>query len=85
LLFSPPQDTGLDADRSLPDIDALTLFIGSNAGRSGSFSKRMEAKASNSFGSFNFERTPTGLQFNDVFGPELAGRIVAFVEAVALP
>lgn len=83
LLFSPPQDTGLDADRSLPDIDGLTLFIGSNAGRSGSFSKRMEAKASNSFGAFNFERTPTGLQFNDVFGPELAGRIVAFVEAVA--
>ncbi|MFQ5554781.1 MAG: CocE/NonD family hydrolase [Acidimicrobiia bacterium] len=80
LLFSPPQDIGLNADAVLGEIDGLTLFIGTNGRRTGSWAKRMEAKATNSFGVFNFEPTPTGLQFIDVFGGELAGRVVDLVE-----
>jgi hypothetical protein len=30
-----------------------------------------------------FERTPTGLQLLDVFGPELTGRILNFIDAAA--
>ena len=49
--------------------------------RTGSWSKRMEAKAANSLGVFNFEPTPSGLQFIDAFGDEPAGKIADLVEA----
>ncbi len=82
MVFSPPQDTGLDASRVLPEIEAPTYFIGTEAGRSASWAKRLEAKAVDSRGVFVFERVPSGVQFIDVFGAELAGRLVDFVASV---
>lgn len=82
MLFSPPQDTGLDAGAVIGEIDAATLFIASNAGQSASWAKRLEAKAVNSLGVFVFERVPSGVTFFDLFGGELAGRIADFVASV---
>lgn len=82
MLFSPPQDTGLDASRVLSQLEIPMLFVGSNAGQSASWAKRHEAKANDSRGVVVFERVPSGLSFIDVFGGELAGRIVGFVESV---
>jgi len=80
MLFSPPQDHGMNADAALSELETPIFFVGSNAGTSASWSRRMSAKALNSQGAFVFDRTPTGLQFNDVFGPEFVGRILDFVD-----
>ncbi len=82
MLFSPPQDTGLDANRVLPEIGAPMYFIGSNAGQSASWARRMEAKVKDSRGVYIFERVPSGLTFIDVYGGELAGRVLQFVEGL---
>jgi hypothetical protein len=82
MLFSPPQDHGMNADAALSELETPIFFVGSNAGTSASWSRRMSAKALNSQGAFVFDRTPTGLQFNDVFGPEFVGRILDFVDGV---
>lgn len=82
MLFSPPQDHGIDANAVLADLEAPTFFIGSNAGTSASWARRMSNKATNSVGAFVFERVPTGLQFIDVFGSEFTGRILDFADSV---
>jgi alpha/beta superfamily hydrolase len=82
MLFSPPQDTGLDASRVVGEIEAPMWFVGSNAGQSASWARRLEAKALDSRGVVVFERVPTGVTFIDVFGGELAGRIVDFLASV---
>lgn len=82
MLFSPPQDHGMDANAVLAELEAPIYFIGSNAGTSASWSRRMSNKAQNSAGAFVFERVPTGLQFIDVFGPEFVGRILEFADSV---
>jgi alpha/beta superfamily hydrolase len=79
MLFSPPQDTGLDADRVLAEIDAPLFFVGSDAGRSASWARRMGAKAANPYDIHVFGGVPSGVQFIDVYGGELAGRIYDFI------
>lgn len=82
MLFSPPQDHGMDANAVLADLETPTFYIGSNAGTSASWARRMSNKATNSAGAFVFERVPTGLTFTDVFGPEFVGRILDFADSV---
>lgn len=82
-LFSPPQDHGLDANAVLDEAELPTLFVGSQAGRSASWANRMGNKALNATDIVIFDRVPSGLQFIDVFGPELAGHLVTFVESAA--
>lgn len=59
------------------------LFVGSNAGPSAGWSRRMANEALDSRGVHVFERTSSGLQFIDVFGGELAGRMAAFFTEAA--
>ena len=82
LLFSPPQDHGMDVNAFLEDLEAPTFFIASNQGTTASWARRMSNKATNSVGAFVFENVPTGLTFTDVFGPELVGRILDFADSV---
>jgi alpha/beta superfamily hydrolase len=82
-VFSPPQETGMDATRAIPEVDTPMWFVGSNAGQTASWARRLEAKAVDSYGIHVFEPTPTGLQFMDVFGAELAGRILNFIDEAA--
>jgi alpha/beta superfamily hydrolase len=82
-VFSPPQETGMDAYRAIPLVDTPMWFVGSTAGQTASWAKRLESKALDSYGVHTFERTPNGLQFMDVFGPELTGRLLDFVDAAA--
>lgn len=82
LLFSPPQDHGMDANAHLEDLEAPTFFIASNQGTTASWARRMSNKAANSVGAFVFENVPTGLTFTDVFGPEFVGRILDFADSV---
>ena len=72
----------MDANTVLPELETPTFFIGSNAGTSASWARRMSNRAANSAGAFVFERVPTGLQFSDVFGPEFVGRILDFADSV---
>lgn len=83
LIFSPLQDTGLDAQRAIGDLDIPTYFIGIDAGNSARSTRFLERNATNPLGMVIFDPVPSGLQFVDVHGPELAGRLVQFVEDVA--
>lgn len=82
LLFSPPQDHGMDANAYLEDLATPTFFIASNQGPSASWARRMSNRATNSAGAYVFENVPTGLTFTDVFGPEFVGRILDFADSV---
>ncbi len=82
MVFSPLQDTGLDAQRVIGGLDIPTYFIGSNAGSSARAAKFLESAAVDSRGITVFDRTPSGLQFIDVYGPELAGRLLQFLDDV---
>jgi alpha/beta superfamily hydrolase len=82
LLFSPPQDHGMDANAVLEDLEAPTYFIAINSGTTASWARRMSNKATNSSGAFVFENVPTGLTFTDIFGPEFIGRILDFADSV---
>ena len=82
LLFSPPQDHGMDANAVLEDLEAPTFFVAINSGTTASWARRMSNKATNSVGAFVFENVPTGLTFTDVFGPEFVGRILDFADSV---
>ena len=82
LLFSPPQDHGLDANAVLPDLETPAWFVGYNPAQSASWAVRMSNAALNSYGFWKIEQIPTGLQFIDVFGPELAGRLMDFIDDV---
>lgn len=80
MVFSPLQDTGMDAQRVISELDTPMYFIGTNAGSSARAAKFLEAAAVDSRGLTIFERVPSGLQFIDVFGPELAGRLLQFLD-----
>lgn len=80
MVFSPLQDTGMDAQQVIGGLDTPTFFIGSNAGSSARAAKFLEAAAVDSRGITVFDRTPSGLQFIDVYGPELAGRLLQFLD-----
>ncbi len=82
LMFSPPQDHGLDANAVLPDLETPAWFVGYNPAQSASWAVRMSTAAQNSYGFLKLEQVPTGLQFIDVFGPELVGRMMDFIEDV---
>jgi alpha/beta superfamily hydrolase len=82
LLFSPPQDHGMDASAVLDDLEAPTYFLAINSGTTASWARRMADKATNSVGAFVFENVPTGLTFTDVFGPEFVGRVLDFADSV---
>ena len=82
LLFSPPQDHGMDASAVLDDLEAPTYFLAINSGTTASWARRMADKATNSVGAFVFENVPTGLTFTDVFGPEFVGRVLDFDDSV---
>jgi alpha/beta superfamily hydrolase len=82
LLFSPPQDHGMDANAVLEELEAPTYFVAINSGTTASWARRMSNKATNSVGAFVFENVPTGLTFTDVFGPEFVGRILDFADSV---
>jgi alpha/beta superfamily hydrolase len=82
MLFSPPQDTGLDADSVLGQVEAPMYFIGTNAGTSASWARRMSAKAPTSVGVYVYDRVPSGLTFLDVYGGDFAGRIYEFAQSV---
>ena len=80
MIFSPLQDTGLDAQRSIGDLDIPTYFIGINSGPSARASKFLERAALNPLGITVFDNVPSGLQFIDVYGPEMAGRLLQFLD-----
>jgi len=82
LLWSPPQETGFDATRALPDVEASVWIIGYDSPRLARWPKLLEAKVVNHYGTYVFSQIPTGLQFIDVYGEEFAGRLLDFVESV---
>lgn len=82
LMFSPPQEIGHDAQAVIADLTTPTFHFGINTGTTARFAKLLSEAAGNSQGVHVFDAVPTGLTFVDVFGPELAGRVVAFVEDV---
>lgn len=82
LLWSPPQETGFDATRSLPDVETPVWIIGYDSPRLARWPKLLEAKVVNHYGTYVFSQIPTGLQFIDVYGEEFAGRLLDFVESV---
>jgi hypothetical protein len=83
MVFSPPQDHGIDADRVLGELETPIYFIGGQAGPTASWAKRMSAKALDSRGWYIFDHVPSGFSFLDVYGSELVGRILDFADSVA--
>lgn len=82
MVFSPPQDHGIDANAALGELATPIFFIGGQAGPTASWAKRMAAKAMSPFGTYIFDNVPSGFQFFDVYGPELIGRILDFADSV---
>ena len=80
MIFSPLQDTGLDAQRNIGDLDIPTYFIGIDTGPSARAAKFLERAALNPLGITVFDGVPGGLQFMDVHGPEMAGRLLQFLD-----
>lgn len=83
LLFSPLQEIGHDAQSVIGGLDTPTYAIGIDTGTSARFAKLLSEQAGNSLGYHVFDRFPSGLTFQDVYGAELAGRIVDFIDAVS--
>jgi alpha/beta superfamily hydrolase len=83
LAFSPPQEIGHDAQSVIADLTTPVYMFGINTGTTARFAKLLSDAAGNSLGYHVFDAVPSGLTFVDVFGPEMAGRVIAFVETVA--
>jgi alpha/beta superfamily hydrolase len=79
-MFSPPQETGLDATKAIPLVETPMWFVGINTGPTARWTKSLEKTAPNSYGAYVFESVPTGLNFMDVYGSELAGRLLDFLD-----
>lgn len=80
MIFAPLQDTGLDAQRTIGDLNIPTYFIGIDTGPSARAAKFLERAAADPLGITIFEGVPSGLQFIDVYGPEMAGRLLQFLD-----
>ncbi|NND01646.1 MAG: hypothetical protein HKN91_02565 [Acidimicrobiia bacterium] len=80
MIFSPLQDTGLDAQRAITDLNIPSYFIGIDTGSSARAARFLERAAVNPLGITVFDGVPSGLQFIDVHGPELAGRLLQFLD-----
>lgn len=79
MVVSPLQDTGLDAQKVIGTLDIPMYFIGTSAGTTARAAKFLAADALDSRGLTIFERVPSGLQFIDVHGPEMMGRMLQFL------
>jgi pimeloyl-ACP methyl ester carboxylesterase len=80
-LFSPPQETGLDATKAIPVVETPMWFVGINTGPTARWARSLDKTAPNSYGAHVFGSVPTGLTFVDVYGSELAGRLLDFLDA----
>jgi len=79
-MFSPPQETGLDATDAIPVVETPMWFVGINTGPTARWARSLEKTAQNSYGAHVFEGVPTGLTFMDVYGSELARRLLDFLD-----
>jgi alpha/beta superfamily hydrolase len=80
-MFSPPQETGLDATKAIPVVEAPMWFVGITTGPTARWAKTLEKAAPNSYGAHVFEGVPSGVTFMDVYGSELAGRLLDFLDS----
>lgn len=83
MIWSAPQETGLDAQRVLYGIDAPIYLVSFENPRLERWSKLMAAEIDNLYDLVTFVPAPDGVPWVDVYGEEFAGRLLDFVDYVA--
>jgi hypothetical protein len=83
LIWSAPQEVGLDAQRVLYGIDAPVYLVTFDNPRLERWSKLMAAEIENLYDRFMFYPSPDGVDWVEANGEEFVGRLVDFVEYVA--
>jgi hypothetical protein len=83
MIWSAPQETGLDAQRVLYGIDAPIYLVSFENPRLERWSKLMAAEIDNLYDRFTFVPGPDGVPWVDVYGEEFVGRLLDFVDHVA--
>ncbi len=83
MIWSAPQEIGLDAQRVLYGIDAPIYLVSFENPRLERWSKLMAAEIDNLYDLVIFVPAPDGVNWVDVYGEEFVGRLLDFVDHVA--
>ena len=83
MIWSAPQEIGLDAQRVLYGIDAPIYLVSFENPRLERWSKLMAAEIDNLYDLVTFVPAPDGVPWVDVYGEEFVGRLLDFVDYVA--
>lgn len=82
LLFTPLARNGNDLVTDLPLTTVPIWIVQSDFGSSGGIPYRLTPYTPNLWDAFVFPRVPTGLTFQDVYGEEYVGRMIAFLDHI---
>jgi hypothetical protein len=82
LLFPSLARNGNDLITDLPGIASPVWVVHIDVGSTGGIPKRLSPHIPNLYEAFVYPRTPSGVTFTDVYGPEHVGRMVAFLEYI---
>ena len=83
MIWSAPQEIGLDAQRVLYGIDAPIYLVSFENPRLERWSKLMAAEIDNLYDLVTFVPAPDGVPWVDVYGEEFVGRLLDFLDHVA--
>jgi hypothetical protein len=82
MIWSAPQETGLDAQRVLYGIDVPVYLVSFENPRLERWAKLMAAEIEDVYDLYIYSPPPSGASFVDVYGPEFAGRLLDFVDYI---
>ena len=83
MIWSAPQEVGLDAQHVLYGIDAPVYVVGFDVPVLERWAKLMSLEVDDLYDLFIYPQAPNGTQFVDAFGEEFVGRLLDFVSYVA--
>lgn len=83
MIWSAPQEIGLDAQRVLYGIDAPIYLVSSQNPRLERWSKLMAAEIDDLYDLVLYGPPPDGVPWVDVYGEEFVGRLLDFIDYVA--
>jgi len=83
MIWSAPQEVGLDAQRVLYGIDAPVFLVSFENVRLERWAKLMSDEIDDLYDLVIYSPAPDGMGFTDVYGEEFVGRLVDFVEYAA--
>lgn len=83
MIWSAPQEVGLDAQRVLYGIDAPVYLVSFENARMERWAKLMSDEIEHLYDLVIFSPAPDGVAWTDVYGEEFVGRLLDFVDYAA--